>query len=75
MSRKNGVFRVASRASAQPLEDLFRARVLKLLRQEGKIDDRQIRTLLGWKHSGFNAHWGGPISRHDRRPRRTWPGT
>lgn len=39
----------------------------KLLRKEGKIDDRQIRALLGWKHSGFGAWRGEPISRHDRR--------
>jgi hypothetical protein len=65
--RKNGVFHVAPRAPTQPLEDLFRARVLKLLRREGKIDDRQIRALLGWKHSGFSAWRGEPISRRDRR--------
>ena len=41
------------------LEHLFRhcvLRVLRLLLRERRIDEPVIRTLLGWRHSGFSLH-------------------
>ena len=35
---------------------LFRHKVLRWLRREGVIDDRLVRNLLGWRHTGFGAH-------------------
>lgn len=38
------------------MERLFRHRVLRLLLRERRIDETIIRTLLGWRHSGFSLH-------------------
>jgi hypothetical protein len=38
-----------------------------LLRHEGKIDDRQIRKLMGWRHSGFSVYRGNRIAPDDRK--------
>ena len=65
--RPNGVFHVAPPHSTQPLEELFRAGVLGLLRREGKIGDARIRMLLGWRHAGFSAFRGGRIARDNRK--------
>lgn len=65
--RPNGVFHVAPARSTQPLEELFRAGVLRMLGREGKIDDARIRMLLGWRHSGFSTYRGERIARDNRR--------
>jgi len=36
-----------------PLEEIFRAKVLKMLKAEGKICDALINNLMSWKHTGF----------------------
>jgi len=38
------------------LERLFRHRALRMLLRERRIDEAVIRTLLGWRHSGFSLH-------------------
>ena len=42
----------------KPLEEIFRAKVLKMLKKEGKIDQEMISELLKWKHSGFGIDNG-----------------
>lgn len=54
----------------KPLQELFRAAVLKMLKKEGKIDDDFIRMLMKWRHvSGFNIHNGVKIERKDEKGR------
>jgi len=36
-----------------PLEEIFRSKVLKMLKAEGKIGDALINNLMSWKHTGF----------------------
>jgi hypothetical protein len=52
------------------LEQLFRHRVLRMLLRERRIDDTVIRTLLGWRHSGFSLHNAVRIGAHDSDGRR-----
>ncbi len=47
------------------LEDIFRASVFKMLKDEGKTDDDTINKLMGWRHSGFSVHNGPRIDRDD----------
>ena len=62
----NGSFHVMPDVGLRPLQEMFRAAVLKMLKREGKIDDAFIRMLLKWRHvSGFNIHNGVRIDRQD----------
>jgi hypothetical protein len=64
--RENGVFHVMPKIDIQPLAELFRANVLKMLKQEGKIDDGLIEKIMKWRHnSGFSVHNGVRLSRDD----------
>ncbi len=49
----------------KPLEDMFRASVFRLLKEEGKIGDDLINRLMGWRHSGFSVHNGVRVRRDD----------
>ncbi|GJQ60396.1 MAG: hypothetical protein D8M57_01735 [Candidatus Scalindua sp. AMX11] len=49
----------------KPLEDIFRASVFKMLKDEGKIDDDVINKLMNWRHSGFSVHNGVRVARDD----------
>ena len=51
--RKSGVFYVMPKVDLEPLEEIFRAKVLKMLKAEGKICDALINNLMSWKHTGF----------------------
>jgi hypothetical protein len=45
------------KVNLQPLTELFRAHVLKMLKKEGLIDDTFIEMILKWRHtSGFSVH-------------------
>ena len=35
---------------------LFRHKVLRLLLEEGAIEEHVVRNLLAWPHTGFGAH-------------------
>ncbi|MGA1825105.1 MAG: hypothetical protein ACMUIP_10640 [bacterium] len=37
------------------LEDIFQVSILKMLKEEGKINDDIINNLLSWSHSGFSV--------------------
>ena len=55
-------------AEIQPLAELFRAKVLKLLKRKGLIADRLIANLMQWRHtSGFSVHNGVRLARDDQR--------
>jgi hypothetical protein len=47
------------------LEEIFRSKVLAMLKREGKIHDALIEKLMGWHHSGFSVHAGNRIARDD----------
>ena len=70
-----GVCPVASRQldnriTLSVLEHLFRHRVLQMLLGERRIDETRIRTLLGWRHSGFSLHNAVRIGAHEAESRR-----
>jgi hypothetical protein len=66
----NGSFYVMPEISLKPLQELFRAAVLKMLQKEGQIDDEFIRMLMQWRHvSGFNIHNGVKIGRKEEKGR------
>lgn len=68
----NGRFHVMPDIGLKPLQELFRAEVLKMLKTEGKIDDEFIRMLMQWRHvSGFNIHNGVRIDCKDEKGRET----
>jgi len=48
-----------------PLEEILRAKVLKMLKAEGKIGDALINNLMSWKHNGFSVHNGVRIAKDD----------
>ncbi len=63
---RNGTLHVMSNVDLTPLAEIFRAKVLSMLKKEGKIDDDFIRMLMGWRHnSGFSVDNGVRISRDD----------
>jgi len=53
------------KADLTSLEEIFRAKVLKMLKAEGKIADNIINNLMSWKHTGFSVHNGVRIARDD----------
>jgi hypothetical protein len=53
----------------KPLEEIFRAKILKMLQKEGKIDQELISKLLKWKHSGFGIDNGIRIERNNPKGR------
>lgn len=62
----NGSFCVMSKVDLQPLHELFRAAVLKMLKREGKIGDDLICKIMRWRHtSGFSVHNGVQLARDD----------
>lgn len=66
----NGSFHVMPDVGLKPLQELFRAAVLKMLKKEGKVDDEFVRMLMQWRHvSGFNIHNGLRIDRKDQKGR------
>jgi hypothetical protein len=51
---KNGTFYVMPKADMKPLEEIFRAGVFTMLKEEGKITDELISKLMKWRHSPIN---------------------
>lgn len=53
-------------ADIRPLQEIFRARVLRMLRKEGLVDDAFIRMIMQWRHtSGFSVHNQVRLARAD----------
>jgi hypothetical protein len=49
-----GYFYVMPKVAIRPLAEFFRASVLKMLKDEGRLDDTLIKKILTWRHnSGF----------------------
>jgi hypothetical protein len=57
------------KADLRPLEEIFRAGVFNMLKEEGKTTDEIIDKLMKWRHSGFNIDNGMRISRDDEKGR------
>ena len=49
------IYVMPSRSDLKPLEDIFQATILKMLKEEGRINDDIITNLLSWRHSGFSV--------------------
>ena len=65
---KDGVFHELTRLSSPVIARLFRARLLKVLLDEGVIRQELVDLLLTWNHnSGFNVHARGRIHGADRK--------
>ncbi len=63
---RNGIFYVMPRIFIQPLTELFRAKVLSMLKKEGLIDDDFITMIMKWRHtSGFSVDNSVCIARDD----------
>jgi hypothetical protein len=64
---REGVFHELRSISSPVIAGLFRARLLKVLLDEGIISQQMVDLLLGWNHnSGFNVHARGRIRGADR---------
>ncbi len=57
--------RLIKNSDLKPLEEMFRASVFKMLKEEWKIGDDLINRLMSWRHSGFSAHNGVRVRRDD----------
>ena len=62
--RKNGT--VLPKCEMKQLEEIFRSRILAMLKRKGKIVDDLIQKLMNWRHSGFSVYAGNRIARDDK---------
>ena len=62
---KKGMFYVTPDVDTKPLLEIFQAKLLKMLKKEGKINDAIIDNILSWRHSGFSIDNGRPVARDD----------
>jgi len=70
--RPSGTFYVLPKSDKQ-LEEIFRSRILAMLKRKGRIVDDLIQKLMNWRHSGFSVYVGNRIARDDKAPaRRHW---
>ena len=51
-----GAFTPLPLPPAAVAEELFRRRVIAMLRQRGRLEDEAATGLLAWRHSGFSVH-------------------
>jgi hypothetical protein len=51
---EDGSFHTAPTRDLRPLENLFRARLLKMLVEKGRLPSERAEMLRKWKHSGFS---------------------
>ena len=58
---RDGAFHPLPDLPLKPLEELFRAHVLKLLVDLKLLPPERVQVLHSWKHSGFNVHAGEPV--------------
>ena len=64
--RANGAFHCLPKRELKELEEIFRSKVLAMLKAEGRINDGLIEKLMAWHHSGFSVHAGNAIAPDDR---------
>jgi hypothetical protein len=48
------------------LAEIFRSRILAMLKRKGRIADDLIQKLMNWRHSGFSVYAGNRIARDDK---------
>ena len=53
---RSGLFYCLPNVSIEPLEEMFRARVITFLVDKGLLPVERANMLRGWVHSGFNVH-------------------
>lgn len=64
--RPDGAFVPVTQVPAkQEIEQLFRHKVLAMLKEEGAIDDAVIESMLSWHNTGFGTHVGFEIAATD----------
>ena len=66
---ERGTSYVMPKVDSKPLEEIFRARVFTMLKEEEKITEELIDKLMNWNHSGFSVHKGEQIARDDEEGR------
>jgi hypothetical protein len=54
--RPNGTFYCLPERDLKELEDIFRSKILDMLKGEGKINDELIEKLTNWRHIGLSVH-------------------
>ena len=64
--RPDGTFHCLPKRESNELEEIFRAQVLTMLKNEGKINQELIEKLMNWRHSGFSVHVGNRIAADDQ---------
>jgi hypothetical protein len=64
---RSRVFHVMPETGLKPLEELFRARVIRFLVDKGLLPPERARMLRGWVHSGFNVHRGRRVLSRERK--------
>ena len=58
---RDGVFHPLPELPLKPLEEHFRAHILKLLVTLKLLPPERVQVLHSWKHSGFNVHAGAAV--------------
>ncbi len=58
---RDSVFHPLPELPIRPLEEIFRAHILKLLVGLELLPADRVRLLHPWKHSGFNVHHGESV--------------
>jgi hypothetical protein len=64
--RPNGTSYCLPKKDLKELEQIFRSKVLTMLKGEGKTNQEFIEKLMNWRHSGFSVHAGNQIAQDDR---------
>jgi hypothetical protein len=59
-------FHLLPARSLKPLEAIFRAKVLRMLVDEGRLPPERADMLRKWKHSGFHVYHSDPIAPEDK---------
>ena len=65
----DGSFRHLLYFDSKKVERLFRAEVLRMLLEKGRIDDATVENILSWSHSGFSVHGGVCVEGRDEAAR------
>ncbi|MBI2839367.1 MAG: hypothetical protein HYX75_13710 [Acidobacteria bacterium] len=58
----NGEFKPAPAIDAKTVRELFDAKVFSMLRDKGLICHENVDKIRSWKHTGFDAWIGPPIT-------------
>jgi len=63
---RDGLFHVMPDVNLQPLEEMFRARVITFLVGKGLLPPARAEMLRGWVHSGFNVYRSRRVAPEER---------